>query len=66
MFGGHSASRKLGGPEMYKVASKAFTAGDPGNSTANIRLVNVEVGGLVAILYALRLSTIGHSYNVQT
>jgi hypothetical protein len=31
MFGGHSASRKFGGPEMYSVARSALTAGEPGN-----------------------------------
>jgi len=34
MFGGHRASRKFGGPEMYNVARMALTAGLPGKSTA--------------------------------
>lgn len=50
MFGGHSASRKLGGPEMYSVASSALTAGEPGKSTAKIREVREEVWGEVASL----------------
>jgi len=36
MFGGHSARRKFGGPEIYSVARSAFTAGVPGNRKAKI------------------------------
>ena len=40
MFGGHNAKRKFGGPEMYAVANRAFTAGDEeGNSTSKSLLV---------------------------
>jgi hypothetical protein len=42
MFVGHRASRKLGGPEMYSVASRAFTAGEPGKRTAKARVVRLE------------------------
>jgi hypothetical protein len=28
MLGGHSASRKFGGPEIYAVARRAFMAGE--------------------------------------
>lgn len=42
MFVGHSASRKLGGPEMYSVARRALTAGDPGKRTAKRRVVRDE------------------------
>jgi hypothetical protein len=50
MFGGHNARRKLGGPEMYRVARRAFTAGEPGNRTAKTREVREEVWGEVASL----------------
>ena len=50
MFGGHSARRKFGGPEMYNVASRALTAGEPGKRTAKMRDVKVEVWGEVATL----------------
>ena len=43
MFGGHSASKKLGGPEIYAVASREFTAGFPGNMTEKMRSVRLEV-----------------------
>jgi len=62
MFGGHSAKRKFGGPEMYSVARRALTAGLPGKRTAKIRDVRVEVWGEVANLWALRSWTRGHSY----
>lgn len=42
MLGGHRASRKLGGPEMYSVASRALTAGEPGNRMAKMRVVSDE------------------------
>jgi hypothetical protein len=50
IFGGHSASKKFGGPEMYSVASNALTAGEPGNRTAKMRDVREEVCGEVASL----------------
>ena len=41
MFGGHSANRKFGGPEMYAVARRALIAGDDaGNKYAKIWVVN--------------------------
>lgn len=40
----------LGGPEIYSVPSKALTAGLPGNRTAKILDVRLEVGGLIAAL----------------
>lgn len=33
----------LGGPDIYRVARRALTAGLPGNSTAKIREVRPEV-----------------------
>jgi len=54
IFGGHNARRKFGGPDMYRVARRAFTAGVPGKRTANMREVTDEVCGEVATLYVLR------------
>lgn len=48
MLGGHNANKKFGGPEIYKVASRALIAGLPGKRTAKIRDVKVDVWGLVA------------------
>jgi hypothetical protein len=42
MLVGTRASRKFGGPEMYSVASSAFTAGEPGNSTEKSLVVRDE------------------------
>jgi hypothetical protein len=63
MFGGHNARRKLGGPEIYSVARRAFTAGEPGKRTAKIRDVNVEVCGVVATLCSFNCFTSAHSYH---
>lgn len=58
MLGGHSASRKLGGPEMYKVARRALTAGLPGNRKAKILDVRLEPADAPeATLCALRART---------
>ncbi len=41
MFGGHSAKRKFGGPEIYAVARRALTAGEEeGKRYAKIWVVN--------------------------
>lgn len=40
----------LGGPEIYSVASKAFTAGLPGKRTAKIWEVKLAVSGAVDFL----------------
>jgi hypothetical protein len=46
MLGGHSARRKLGGPEMYAVARRALTAGDDeGKRTEKSCVVSGLVGG---------------------
>lgn len=50
MFGGQSARRKFGGPEMYSVARRALTAGVEGNRTAKMRDVRLDVCGEVATL----------------
>jgi hypothetical protein len=50
MFGGQKARRKFGGPEIYKVARSALTAGEPGKRAEKIREVKVDVGGEVACL----------------
>lgn len=50
----------LGGPEIYSVPSSALTAGLPGNKMEKILDVRLDVGGLVAALWALRLTTRGH------
>jgi hypothetical protein len=50
MLGGHSASKKFGGPEMYRVARRALTAGEPGKRNAKICDVIDEVEGFVATL----------------
>ena len=49
----------LGGPEMYTVARRAFTAGLPGKRIEKILDVKLVVGGLVARLCSLRDSTNG-------
>jgi len=66
MFGGHSARRKFGGPEIYSVARRAFTAGEPGNRTAKMREVNVDVCGVVATLYSFNCFTNAHSCHYIT
>ena len=55
ILGGHSARRKLGGPEIYAVARRAFMAGElDGNRTAKMRAVMEAVCGLVAALFAFK------------
>ena len=50
----------LGGPEMYRVARRALTAGLPGNRNAKISVVKPEVGGFAAWRWRLRSFTRGH------
>lgn len=52
----------LGGPEMYNVARRAFTAGLPGNKTEKILDVKLVVSGIVARLCSLSVSTNGHFF----
>lgn len=47
---------------MYRVARRALTAGDPGNSCSKICEVQLEVSGFVARLYIFNSSTIGHPF----
>jgi len=54
MFVGQRARRKLGGPEMYRVARRALTAGLPGKRTAKSREMKVECSWARAALCALR------------
>lgn len=49
----------LGGPEMYKVARSAFTAGVLGKRTEKIFDVKLVVSGRFARLCSLRDSTRG-------
>jgi hypothetical protein len=49
----------LGGPEIYNVARREFTAGLPGNSTAKIFEVRLAASGAEALLCSLRASTKG-------
>lgn len=49
----------LGGPEIYKVARREFTAGVDGKRTAKILDVRLAVSGVVARLCSLRDSTRG-------
>jgi hypothetical protein len=49
----------LGGPEIYSVASREFTAGLPGNSTAKICEVRLAVSGAEALFCSLRALTRG-------
>jgi hypothetical protein len=58
MFGGHSARRKLGGPEMYAVARRALTAGDDeGKRSEKTRVVRDAVGGADLTLSSLMALT---------
>lgn len=60
MFVGQSASRKFGGPEMYSVARRAFTAGEPGKRIAKARVVRLEgAASWWACFAALSCWTIG-------
>ena len=62
MFGGQSASRKLGGPDMYAVARRALIAGEAeGKRTANSFAVNEAVSGALRSLSASSDRTIAHS-----
>lgn len=49
----------LGGPEMYKVARREFTAGDPGKRIAKRRETKPDFDGAVSALCALRACTTG-------
>ena len=58
MFGGHSARRKFGGPEMYAVASRALMAGEEeGKMTEKRRLVREAVEGDDSTLISLSALT---------
>jgi len=60
---GHSASRKLGGPEMYSVARRALTAGLPGKRIANRRETKDEVAWAFAAAFSSLSSwTIAHCW----
>lgn len=52
----------LGGPEMYRVARRALTAGLPGKRTEKTREVKLVVSGVLARLCSLRDSTRGHFF----
>jgi hypothetical protein len=63
MLGGHSASRKFGGPDIYAVARRAFMAGElDGNRKENMRAVVDALCGLVATLCAFNFWTTEHCY----
>ena len=47
---------------MYRVAKRALTAGDPGNSRSKICAVQPEVSGIVARLWKFKSWTNGHSF----
>lgn len=55
----------LGGPEMYAVASKLFTAGPAGNNTAKTLLMTLDVSGALICFSRFNCCTIGHSYNIH-
>lgn len=60
---GQSASRKFGGPEMYRVARRALTAGEPGKRTAKRRVVSEDgAAECLACLAALSSWTMGQVY----
>ena len=50
----------LGGPEIYNVARRAFTAGLLGNKTEKILDVRLVVSGVLARFCSLSDSTRGH------
>jgi len=60
MLVGHRASRKFGGPEMYRVARRALTAGLPGKRMPNRRDRADDVPSECASFSALRSWTIAH------
>ena len=68
MLVGQRASRKLGGPEMYRVASRALMAGcEEGKSSVKSRVV--REGGCAAWAVALsveRWETMGHSWGLES
>jgi hypothetical protein len=65
IFGGQSARRKLGGPEMYAVARSALTAGErDGKRTANNLAAYEVVSEALRILSALRDWTMEHSFAI--
>lgn len=55
----------LGGPEIYAVASKLFTAGPAGNNTAKTLLMTLDVSGALICFSRFNCCTIGHSYNIH-
>ena len=58
MFGGHSARRKFGGPDMYAVARRALIAGDAeGKRTAKILVMREGVDADSSALTRLRVLT---------
>lgn len=61
-FGKWQREDILGGPEIYNVARRAFTAGLPGNKTEKILDVTLVVSGIEARLCSLSVSTNGHFY----
>jgi hypothetical protein len=65
MLVGTSASRKLGGPEMYSVASRALTPGcDEGKSRVKRRAVREDGAEAWAVALAVeRVRIMGHSYS---
>ena len=63
MFGGQSASRKFGGPEIYVVARRALIAGEAeGKRRANSFAVYEAVSGALRTLSVLSAWTMAHSY----
>jgi hypothetical protein len=63
ILGGHSASRKFGGPDMYAVARRAFMAGElDGKRKEKMRAVVDALCGLVVTLCAFNLWTMEHCY----
>jgi hypothetical protein len=62
MFGGQRARRKFGGPEMYKVAKMALTAGLPGKRTAKSFEIYVGAPSFAIALTALSDLTRSHFY----
>ena len=63
MFGGHSASKKFGGPEIYAVASRAFMAGEEeGKRIAKNFEANDAVSGASSRFCCDNCFTKSHSY----
>lgn len=60
MFVGHNASRRFGGPDMYRVASSELMPGcDEGKRRSKAELRR-DGGGAVETRCALRVDTTGH------